>query len=292
LQLVQGGPATGAALADADIDALLFTGSAATGAVLRQQCAQRPRVLLALELGGNNPLVAWDGDVAETAALVVQSAYLTSGQRCSCARRLIVPDNRFGTELIEAVADLAASLRIGAWQETPEPFMGPLVSAAAASRAEAQVAQLVSLGARPTRPLARPQGRSAAFLTPALLDVTGLAVPDEEIFAPVLQWRRVGDFEAALEAANNSRFGLAAALVSEDEALWQRFAREVRCGVVNRNRPTTGASGAMPFGGLGESGNHRPSAFYAADYCAQPVASFEAPTAAGHRAALAGMVRA
>ena len=65
-------------------------------------------------------------------------------------------------------------------------------------------------------------------------------------------------------------------MISDDDQLWRQFAEEARAGVVNRNRPTTGASGAMPFGGLGESGNHRPSAYYAADYCAYPVASLVA----------------
>jgi len=130
-----------------------------------------------------------------------------------------------------------------------------------------------------------------AFVRPAILDVTGLAVPDEEIFAPIVQVTRVADFAAAIAAANATRFGLAAGLVSEDDGLWARFIGESRAGVVNRNRPTTGAAGTMPFGGLGESGNHRPSAYYAADYCAYPVASFEAPTPAGNAAAISAMLR-
>jgi succinylglutamic semialdehyde dehydrogenase len=81
-----------------------------------------------------------------------------------------------------------------------------------------------------------------------------------------------------VEAANDTRFGLCAGLISEDEAEWKHFRLRVRAGVVNRNRPTTGASGAAPFGGIGASGNHRPSAFYAADYCAYPVATQEAAT--------------
>lgn len=289
--VVQGGRTTGAALVGADIDGLLFTGSAATGAHFRRLFADRPRVILALELGGNNPLVVWDGDPAEAAAVTVQSAYVTTGQRCSCARRLIVPDSAYGERLVEVVADLAGRLRIGAWDEVPEPYMGPLVSAEAAATARGQVEHLVALGARVILPLGRMEGRSDAFVTPALLDVTGIDPRDEEIFAPVLQLRRVADFDAAIAAANDSRFGLAAGLVSADERLWRRFRTAVRAGVVNWNRPTTGASAAMPFGGVGESGNHRPGAYYAADYCAFPVASFEAATPIGNAAAIADKVR-
>jgi len=289
---VQGGADTGKALADADIDGLLFTGSAATGALLRRQFADRPKVILALELGGNNPLVAWDGDVAEAAALVAQSAFITSGQRCSCARRLIVPDNEFGRTLIDAVADLAGQLRIGAWDDAPEPYMGPLVSGGAARKARSQADRLTSLGGRTLCPLGSVEDRSEAFVTPAIIEVTGIDAPDEEIFAPVLQVLRVADFDAALAGANRTRFGLAAGLISRDDALWARFVGEVRAGVINRNRPTTGASGGMPFGGLGESGNHRPSAWYAADYCAWPVASFEAEAARGSAGELSRFLRA
>jgi succinylglutamic semialdehyde dehydrogenase len=288
LTVVQGGRETGAALVDADIDGLLFTGSARAGAHFRSLFADRPNVILALELGGNNPLVVWDGDLAGAAAIAVQSAYLTTGQRCSCARRLIVPDSALGSQAVEAIADLSDRLVIGRWDDRPEPFMGPLVSAVAAAGAHRQVARLIDLGAKVIRPLTRIAGHSAAFVTPALLDVTGLDAPDEEIFAPVLQVTRVPDFREAITAANRTRFGLSAGLVTEDDGLWQQFVAHARAGVVNRNRPTTGALGTMPFGGLGESGNHRPSAYYAADYCAYPIASVEAATTRGDDDAIAG----
>jgi succinylglutamic semialdehyde dehydrogenase len=291
LEIVQGGRDTGAALIGCDIDGLLFTGSAGAGAHFRKVFADRPKVILALELGGNNPLIAWDGDEAETAALVVQSAFITTGQRCSCARRLIVPDTAFGQHVIEAVASLADRLVIGPWNSQPAPFMGPLISAAAATQARAAVEELVASGAKPVRAMRQIEGLSAAFVTPAVLDATGVDLPDEEVFAPALTVTRVADFDAAMAAANDTRFGLSAGLVSADPALWDRFVREIRAGVVNRNRPTTGASGAMPFGGLGLSGNHRPGGYYAADYCAYPVASFEADGPGGALDTLAPMVR-
>lgn len=118
--------------------------------------------------------------------------------------------------------------------------------------------------------------RNPAFIAAALFDATGVELPDAEIFAPVLQVTRVADFSEAIARANATNFGLSAGLISADPALWDRFSTEIRAGVVNWNRPTTGAASTRPFGGLGESGNHRPSALYAADYCAYPMASFEA----------------
>lgn len=289
-QVVQGGRSTGEALVAGEIDGLLFTGSAGAGAHFRRLFADRPHVILALELGGNNPLVAWDGDVEETASIVVQSSFVTTGQRCSCARRLIVPDDAFGRDLVEAVDSLARRVIIGRWNDEPQPYIGPLISPAAAAAAKVRADELVARGARELRSFKVLDCMGPAFVRPAILDVTGVDVPDDEIFAPIVQVTRVPDFDAALAAANATRFGLSAGLVSGDDALWQRFVLESRAGVVNRNRPTTGAAGSMPFGGLGESGNHRPSAYYAADYCAYPMASFEAAHADGNAAALAGML--
>ena len=275
LGVVQGGRATGEALVAADIDGLLFTGSAGAGAALRRALVDRPHVIMALELGGNNPLIAWDSPDAAV-SIIVNSAFITTGQRCSCARRLIVPDGTMGDAIVEATAALAARLPVAAWNEPGEAFMGPLVSDQAAAAAHRAVSDLIARGARTILPFSGMGGHSSAFVTPALLDTTGIEAPDAEIFAPVLSVIRVPDFDAAIAAANATIFGLSAGLVSQDEGLWHRLVEESRAGVVNRNRPTTGAAGNMPFGGLGASGNHRPSAYYAADYCAYPIASFEA----------------
>jgi len=275
VNLVQGGRETGQALINQEIDGLLFTGSAAAGTFFRRHFADRPDVILALELGGNNPLVVWDADDAEAvAALVVQSAFITTGQRCSCARRLIVPDDAFGRKVIEATAALADRLSIGPWNGEGEAFMGPLISARAANAARA-IAD--TMGGERIRALGAVEGLSEAFVTPGLVDVTGIDTPDEELFAPWLQVRRVASYDDALKAANATRYGLSAGLISNESRRWDQFLNRIRAGVVNWNRPTTGAAGSMPFGGLGASGNHRPSAYYAADYCAYPVASFEAP---------------
>ena len=275
LSVVQGGRATGEALVAGDIDGLLFTGSAGAGAALRRALVDRPHVIMALELGGNNPLIAWDSP-DEAASIIINSAFITTGQRCSCARRLIVPEGTIGDQIVAAVDALAARLPIAAWNEAGDAFMGPLVSDQAAATAHRAVSDLIARGAQVIRPFAGVEGRSAAFVAPGLIDMTGVDGPDAEIFAPLLSVVRVPDFDAAMRVANATVFGLSAGLISQDAALWDRMVEESRAGVVNRNRPTTGAAGNMPFGGLGASGNHRPSAYYAADYCAYPIASFEA----------------
>jgi succinylglutamic semialdehyde dehydrogenase len=276
LAVVQGAALTGRALAAADIDGLLFTGSAPTGAALARQFADRPDRILALEMGGNNPLVVWGLDPAHleaAAAIVVQSAFLSAGQRCTCARRLIVED---GTEeaLVDAVLALTDRLVIDQPFADPAPFMGPLIHNRAADQL---LAGAEAMGGKTLRPLLRLRD-GLPFLTPGIVDTTGLSIGDEELFGPLLQIIRVKDFDSAIAAANNTGFGLSAALLGGNRALYQRFWAGSRAGVVNWNRPTNGAASSAPFGGVGKSGNHRPSAYYAADYCAWPVASVEAET--------------
>jgi succinylglutamic semialdehyde dehydrogenase len=281
LNLVQGGRNTGVSLSShPDLDGLYFTGSYGAGLALHKLFADKPGKILALEMGGNNPLVIWDCADAEAAAhLTVQSAYITSGQRCVCARRLILPEGPEGDRYLASLQALIPRLRVGAPTETPEPFLGPVISAPAADRLLASQATLLAAGAKALVPVERlPKG--PAFLSPGLLDVTSVSnLPDEEYFGPLLQVLRVKDFDRAIAEANKTRYGLAAGLVSDKRELWEKFSRRIRAGVVNWNRQTTGASGKLPFGGVGDSGNHRPSAYTAADYVAYPVASLEAPKA-------------
>jgi succinylglutamic semialdehyde dehydrogenase len=279
VRLLIGDRRQGEALAGADIDGLLFTGSARGGHALARTFAGTPSRILALEMGGNNPLVVWDApDLDAAAVIAVQSAFLSAGQRCTCARRLIVADHQ-AAQLLERIEALMTRLIVGAPLDEPAPFMGPLIDNDAASSVMAAQAGLLAAGGVAIRPMTRPDA-TRPFVTPGLLDVTEVAeLPDEEVFGPLLQVMRVPDFAAAIRAANATRYGLSASLVGGDEALFDRFWGEARAGVVNWNRPTNGAPSAAPFGGIGWSGNHRPSAWYAADYCAYPVTSVATDTA-------------
>ncbi|MBU0554687.1 MAG: succinylglutamate-semialdehyde dehydrogenase [Alphaproteobacteria bacterium] len=284
LEIVQGGGETGKALAGHQgTDGLLFTGSSTTGRLLARQFAETPGRILALEMGGNNPLLAWDiaeGDLDAAVALIVQSGWLSAGQRCTCARRLIMQDS-LADALIDRITGTLDRLIVGAPFDEPQPFMGPVVDNRAANMVQQRVTELLAIGGNPIRPLDR---RDAAlpFLSPALIDMTGIdTAPDEEIFGPVVQLWREADFSAAVARANDTRFGLSAAMLGGSRAQFDNFRSATRAGVVNWNRPTNGASSAMPFGGIGDSGNLRPSAYYAADYCAFPVAGMEAPALEG-----------
>jgi len=282
LRLLIGGPAEGKALAgQAGIDGLLFTGSVGAGMALHRQFAETPNKMLALELGGNNPIVVWDApDVQAAATIIVQSAYLSAGQRCTAARRLIVEDGKH-EELVAEICKLIDRIIVDHPMADPQPFMGPVIDLVTADILQDRFIALMMKGGKPIRRLERPH-EERPYLTPALIDMTGAKDRlDEELFGPVLQLIRVKDFDAAIDEANSTRFGLAASVLTKDPKLYDRFWANVRSGVVNWNKPTNGAPSNAPFGGVGFSGNHRPSAFYAADYCAYPVTSVEAESARG-----------
>ena len=280
LRLLTGGPDEGRALAaHPGIDGLLFTGAARTGLALNRQFADRPEKILALEMGGNNPIVVWQTpDLHSAAVIVVQSAFATAGQRCTAARRLIVED-RLAEPLLAAIDAIVRRLVVGAPHDTPAPFMGPVIDNDTADQLTESFLALLMRGGRPLRHLERPDP-DRPFLLPALIDTTGIAErPDVELFGPILQVFRTADFDEAIAEANATRYGLSASLVSQTPALYDRFWANIRAGIVNWNRPTNGAASNAPFGGVGWSGNHRPSAYYAADHCAYPVVSSEADSA-------------
>ena len=277
LNLVQGGRSTGEALAQSsEIDGLLFTGSANTGYHLHQQLAGAPEKILALEMGGNNALIIDEiTDIDAVVNLTIQSAFVSAGQRCTCARRLIIKNGTEGDAFIQRLLEVTRDLVVGQWDAEPQPFMGGVISLNAAQQILQAQQRLIDLGATPLLSVTQPDANSS-LLSAGILEVTGVShVPDEEYFGPLSSIYRYDSFDEALKIANATRFGLSVGLVSPDRDLFERLLIEARAGIVNWNKPLTGASSAAPFGGVGASGNHRASAFYAADYCAWPMASLE-----------------
>lgn len=282
LGLLQGGRETGVALAGhPGIDGLFFTGSSRTGNLLHAQFAGRPDKILALEMGGNNPLIVDQvADVDAAVYTIVQSAFISAGQRCTCARRLLVPQGEWGDALLARLVQVAGQIKVGRFDEQPAPFMGSVISLQAAAQLMQVQQDLLAGGATALLAMTQPQ-EGAALLTPGILDVTAVNDrPDEEFFGPLLQVIRYDNFEAAIAEANATAYGLAAGLLSDSRARFEQFWLHSRAGIVNWNKQLTGAASTAPFGGIGASGNHRASAYYAADYCAYPVAGLESESLA------------
>ncbi|WP_131781479.1 succinylglutamate-semialdehyde dehydrogenase [Legionella gresilensis] len=278
INCIQGGANTGKELLQTDIQGVYFTGSYNTGKAIHRHFSDRPDVILALEMGGNNPLII--DEVSDINAAIYQtilSTVITAGQRCSCARRVFIQDNDYGDEFLNKLMTNFKKIKVGSFTTNPEPFMGPVISYKHALNHLKSQDNLISLGGKSLLKMNLLQENSGLLL-PGLIDMTTVTnPPDEEIFAPLVQVYRYQHFEEALELANQTRYGLAAALISDSKDQFELFYKTVRAGLINWNRSTTGASSSLPFGGVGLSGNHRPSAYFAADYCAYPIASLEQP---------------
>ena len=277
LNLVHGGKDIGIALAQhKSIDGLFFTGSSNTGKLLHQHFAGNPSKILALEMGGNNPLIV--DEVSNIDAAIhdtIMSSFVSSGQRCTCARRLFVPNTSWGDTFINKLKNTTEKLIIGCWNDKPAPFMGPVINEEAANSILSTQDMLVNLGGAALMVAKKSHG-GTGFVSPSIIDVTSIDdSPDEEYFGPLLQIIRYSNFQEAINHANNTRYGLSAGLFSDDPILYEQFFHEIRAGIINWNKPLTGASSKLPFGGVGDSGNYRPSALYAADYCAYPISSIE-----------------
>ncbi|MFK7768805.1 MAG: succinylglutamate-semialdehyde dehydrogenase [Mariniblastus sp.] len=278
LNLVQGKRSVGEAIAkNPQLDGLFFTGSSGAGKALHQTLAPFPQKILALEMGGNNPLIVHNADDLRAAAyLTILSGYFTAGQRCTCARRLILVDDESSEKFLATLVEMMKSVTFGFYDDEPQPFMGTVISQEMGRRMLSAQDDLIKQGGRPIVSMSSHRNCDA-LISPGLIDVTDVSNrSDEELFGPMMNVIRVKNFDDAIVEANNTQYGLSAGLLSSDEDCYRQFIHQIRAGIVNWNRQTTGASGKLPFGGCGLSGNHRPSAYYAADYCSFPVASLEA----------------
>ncbi|MBA2650058.1 MAG: succinylglutamate-semialdehyde dehydrogenase [Legionella sp.] len=276
INCLQGDVTCAKALLDQDIQGVYFTGSFDAGFSIHRQFSNRLNVILALEMGGNNPLIIDEvSDLDAALYHTLLSTLISTGQRCTCARRVIIPNSPWGDDFLKAFIRMCQSLTIGAYDSHPVPFMGPVISYAQAQRLLESQAGLIRLGANALL-LMHSLSEHTGFLSPGILDMSSVPnPPDQEIFGPLIQVYRYTDFEQAIDIANQTRYGLMVGILSDDEGKYNKVYHQVSAGLINWNQPTTGALSSLPFGGVGLSGNHRPSGYSAADYCAYPIASLE-----------------
>jgi succinylglutamic semialdehyde dehydrogenase len=250
------------------VDGILFTGSWPVGRKILEANLDTPGRIVALEMGGNNPAVVLDDAPFDHAvAECLRAGFATTGQRCTCTRRIIVQRGIAG-RFMDALVAAASKLRAGPGR-SEGVSMGPLISAAAVEA----VLEFQELGWALLRARRLPEAGRGHFVSPGVIEVEGFSLESDcEVFGPLVQVAVVDGLDEAIEQANMTRYGLAASIFTAGEAAAERFFREVRAGCINWNTGTAGASSKLPFGGVGLSGNHRPAAAFAVDFCAYPVA--------------------
>jgi succinylglutamic semialdehyde dehydrogenase len=292
-----GGDIAGALTRHRDIDGILFTGSWPVGRRILEANLDNPGRIVALEMGGNNAAVVMDdADIRQAIIECVRSGFITTGQRCTCTRRIIVHE-AIAERFISAVAKAASTLIVGDPRSEHPVFMGPIIS----ERQREAVLEFQSRAARaggevivPAAKIDSPSGGDPRgwYITPGVMRIDRFSADDHsdqsagesfdpavhdagcdlEVFGPLLRISVVRSLDDAIDQANATRFGLAASIFSRDPAVVDQFLHEARAGCINVNTGTAGASSRLPFGGLGRSGNHRPAGSFSLDYCAYPVA--------------------
>ncbi len=275
LNVVQGRGATGAAMvANPGVHGLAFTGSWPVGRRITEAALDRPELLVALEMGGKNTaIVCEDADVRQAAHEIVVGGYLTTGQRCTCTDRVLVHRSK-KKALIDALRPLVASLRFGD-PDDASAFAGPLANEAGRDKLERAMAAAEHAGADAVvegKRLAGGVFRTASFhvLPDRMHEIAGYT--DVELFGPDLGIETFDDDAHAIALINGSPYGFANSIFTTGDARFDRYYRDTRVGILNRNRSTNQASPRLPFGGTGRSGNFRPAGSFAARNLAIPVA--------------------
>jgi succinylglutamic semialdehyde dehydrogenase len=260
------------------IDGVLFTGSYEVGLKIKQATLSHHWKILALEMGGKNCTVVWrDADLEKAVYDTVVGSFLTTGQRCSGTSKVILHAD-IKDRFVENFYETAKKLTIGHWSKNV--FMGPLIDAGAVENyirfqeiAKREGAESLMRGK------SLELEHEGYYVTPSINIVDKFNpksfYQQNEIFGPNVAMMTTTSFDEALLIQNTSGYGLSMALFTEDKALYDRALIEARVGLLNWNRTTNGASSRLPFGGMGKSGNDRPSAHFAVQYCTVPVASLE-----------------
>ncbi|MBL8887556.1 MAG: aldehyde dehydrogenase family protein [Phycisphaerales bacterium] len=285
VNVIQGGVDVAKKLvAHKDLDGILFTGSWPVGRAIMEANLDHPGRMLALEMGGNNAAVILDdADLKQAVIECVRCAFITTGQRCTCTRRVIVQKG-VAEKVISVICKSASNLIIGDPAAAHPVFMGPLISRGSRDAVLQAQEQMIRAGAKvllKSEAISQPEPTPGGhYISPGILQVDkffpddspGYAGADTEVFGPLLRISVVDSLDEAIAQANATKYGLAASIFSKSQASIDRFLTEARAGCVNVNAGTAGASSKLPFGGLGHSGNHRPAGSFSLDYCAYPVA--------------------
>ena len=238
---------------DERVRKLSFTGSTEVGRLLMRQCADTIK-RLSLELGGNAPAIVFDdADLDVAVSGVMLAKFRFSGQACIGANRIYVQSGIY-ERFSRALADRIAALRTGPGYDDND--IGPLIDQAAVAKAEQHVQDAVAKGSSVLTGGVRLSGMpSTNFFTPTLLvDVTAdMLITQEETFGPIAPLIRFDDGEEVLAAANDTPFGLAAYLFSNDHRRIWRAAEALEAGMVGINTGLI-SNEVGPFGGIKQSG--------------------------------------
>ena len=275
LALVQGQREVGVqSTINPSINGIFFTGSVPTGIAIMKATADTPQKLVALEMGGVNPLAIWDDANLEAAAFAAVTGFcLSTGQRCTATRRILIHSkiyNEFKNQFLKLTSKIQPGL------PTDNVFCGPLISAGSKDKFHAAKNRLVKSGGSIVfeQKLNSSLPTSGGFVGQTIIEGGDIKnFVKEETFSPLVVLEKINDMAELQEKCSWSLYGLSASIFTTQEKIYHDFWQGIQSGLINWNQPTNGASAKLPFGGVGLSGNHRPAGYDMIEHCSYKVSS-------------------
>jgi succinylglutamic semialdehyde dehydrogenase len=266
---------------DKRVKGIFFTGSRQVGMRILENTWKDIDKLVALELGGKNTTILHhDTNISHALPELLRACFLTTGQRCTSTSMILV-HRKIEQQFIEEFRKVTERIRVG--HPTlckPDPFMGPLIDESSMKMYFDFCAAGVKEGAEEiVKPRKLDVGFDGYYVSPSIHyaknpDLSGKFI-QEEIFGPNCFFVPYDDIEDAIRIANSTPYGLAASVFTREKTIYELCVRDIEAGLINLNRSTVGATARLPFGGVKNSGNHRPAAVSMVDHCVHAIASLE-----------------
>ena len=254
-------------------DGILFTGSFETGMKIKKDIIEDYYKILVLEMGGYNSALIWDyKDKKQAVSETLKGCFSFSGQKCSSTSQIIL-HKKIAKEFIKEFVLSAKKIHVGHPYENP--FMGPLIDASAVRRFFAFQKAVKKQGGKILLEGKRLNHLKGYYVTPGIYKMKydkSSPIGLKETFTPQVIFYETDDLNKALEMINRSGYGLVLSLFTRSEKVKKEIFHGAKVGLINYNLSSVGASGFLPFGGLGKSGNDRPAGAFAIDFCVTPLA--------------------
>ncbi len=255
------------------VDGVFFTGSFKTGQKIKEALLKDPFKILALEMGGYNSALIWDNSSIEQALTEsLKGSFFSAGQRCSSTSQIILHKS-LSEEFAKEFVRQAQKLSVDHYSQNP--FMGPLIDQQAVQRHFSFQKEIQKAGGETLLESHLLKSKKGHYVGPGIYKMSftaGSPIGTEETFTPQVILYETEDLDQALDIIHHSQYGLSLSLFTKDPALREEMFYRAKVGLIHYNLSTIGASGFLPFGGLGKSGNDRPAGAFAIDSCVSPLA--------------------
>ncbi len=254
-------------------DGIFFTGSYKVGQKIKESLIKDYSKILALEMGGYNSTLIWDyKDKKQAVAETLKGCFWTAGQRCSSTSQIILHKS-ISSEFIEDFVCSAKKIQVDHWSKNP--FMGALIDSSSVRRFFSFQEEIKKQGGKILLEGKKLKNKKGYYVTPGIYKMKfdkSSTIGTKETFTPQVLIYETKSLDKVLEMINHSSYGLVLSLWTEDKKVKEKIFYQAKVGLINYNLSSIGASGSLPFGGLGKSGNNRPAGAFAIDSCVTPLA--------------------